>query len=347
MAIVTKLDEIMKERGYTLYKLAQEVGITAVNLSHIKSGNISSIRFSTLNEICKTLKCTPGDILKYEDLEKKNVIPLFLDYSGTTDLLLKGGAENVKTFFDSIIAMQRKSDCEVRIIMVTGSAFESARSKYKLLNELAENYGLPDLFDSAIAEYCGFLIKKDKSEKLLTLDTKILDNKSKIESIISKYGGKINPDVTSLYNVMFDEISRIDLSIASEEIDAVMDSEDIETITYYDEYGKECDIKPKRHSKSEAVLMIAERLNKKYNIPFLIIGGDSQEEDLKMYTKNKKKINELGIETVFIAPSNIGALAQDDKNIIVGSWKNSNGIAQCIQNLTSRIKVKEEGGIEI
>lgn len=344
MAIVTNLDELMKDKGYTLGKLAEEVGISTVNLSNIKNGNISAIRFSTLDEICKVLGCEPGDILKYREIEKKKVIPLFLDYSGTTDLLLRGGAENVKKFFDSIIKMQLTSKSEVQITMVTGSSFESAKSKYKLLYELAENYGLPNLFDGVVAEYCGFIVRKDKSGKLLTLDTRILEKRQEIEEVIKQYGGRISPEVTSIYNISFDDITRIGLAEVGEQLEQVIDNQDIECLTYYDSYGKECDIKPKKHSKSEAVLMIAEKLKEKYEVPFIIIGGDSQEEDFKMYTQNKEK---LGVTTVFIAPSNIGKVAHDDNNIIIGDWENSDGISQCIERLNSRIKVKEDGGIEL
>ena len=135
MAIVSNLAELMKEKGYTIVELAEKVGISPVNLSNIKNGNISAVRFSTINAICKTLECQVGDIFKYEEINKKRVIPLFLDYSGTTDLLLKGGAENVKFFFDSIIKMEQKALSEVQITMITGSSFESAKSKYKLLYE--------------------------------------------------------------------------------------------------------------------------------------------------------------------------------------------------------------------
>lgn len=347
MAIVTNLDELMKEKGYTLVKLAEEVGISPVNLSNIKNGNISAIRFSTLDEICRILECQPGDILKYKEINKKKVIPLFLDYSGTTDLLLKGGAENVKKFFDSIIKMQQKSQSEVQITMVTGSSFESARSKYKLLYELANNYGLPNLFDGVVAEYCGFIIRKDKSNKLLSLDTRILEKRAEIEEVAEQYGGQISPEVTSMYNIVFDDISRIDLAQASQEIENLIGSDEIETVTYYDSYGKECDVKPKKHSKSEAVLMILKKLNEKYSIPFVIIGGDSQEEDLKMYIQNKEKMLQMGLDSVFIAPSNIEELVNNDKNIVIGNWENSDGISDCIEKLNSRMKLKEDGGIEI
>lgn len=58
-------------------------------------------------------------------------------------------------------------------------------------------------------------------------------------------------------------------------------------------------------------------------------------------------MKKLGISTVFIALSNIGKKAYNDRNIIVGDWKNSDGIAQCIEKLTSIINLKEDGGIEI
>ena len=36
-----------------------------VNLSKLKNGHISAIRFSTLIAICEALHCQPGDILEY------------------------------------------------------------------------------------------------------------------------------------------------------------------------------------------------------------------------------------------------------------------------------------------
>ncbi|MBC1545765.1 helix-turn-helix transcriptional regulator [Listeria sp. FSL L7-1435] len=65
MAIVLRLDRIMADRKMSLNQLSQEVGVANVNLSKIKTGKVSAIRFSTLNEICKVLNCQPGDILEY------------------------------------------------------------------------------------------------------------------------------------------------------------------------------------------------------------------------------------------------------------------------------------------
>ncbi|MBC1484391.1 helix-turn-helix domain-containing protein [Listeria immobilis] len=67
MAIILRLDRIMADRKMSLNQLSKEVGVTNVNLSKIKTGKVSAIRFSTLNEICKVLECQPGDILEYVD----------------------------------------------------------------------------------------------------------------------------------------------------------------------------------------------------------------------------------------------------------------------------------------
>lgn len=67
MAIILRLDRVMADRKITLNGLSNAIGISNVNLSNIKTGKIKAIRFSTLNEICKILKCQPGDILEYVD----------------------------------------------------------------------------------------------------------------------------------------------------------------------------------------------------------------------------------------------------------------------------------------
>ncbi|MDF9866969.1 putative transcriptional regulator [Bacilli bacterium PM5-3] len=65
--IVLHLDRMMVERQISLNDLAQQVGISNVNLSKIKTNKVNAIRFSTLEAICKSLDCQPGDILKYEE----------------------------------------------------------------------------------------------------------------------------------------------------------------------------------------------------------------------------------------------------------------------------------------
>lgn len=65
MAIVLRLDRVMADRKMSLNELSERVGVANVNLSRIKTGKISAIRFSTLNAICEALDCQPGDILEY------------------------------------------------------------------------------------------------------------------------------------------------------------------------------------------------------------------------------------------------------------------------------------------
>ena len=73
MAIILRLDRVMADRKISLNELAEKVGLANVNLSNIKTGKVSAIRFSTLNAICDVLDCQPGDILEFQkDPVKKN-----------------------------------------------------------------------------------------------------------------------------------------------------------------------------------------------------------------------------------------------------------------------------------
>lgn len=69
MAIVIRLDVVLAERKMRLNDLAEAVGITAQNLSVLKSGRARAVRFSTLEAICRALQCQPGDILRWEPEE--------------------------------------------------------------------------------------------------------------------------------------------------------------------------------------------------------------------------------------------------------------------------------------
>ena len=66
MAIILRLDRVMADRKMSLKELSERVGIANVNLSKIKTGKISAIRFSTLEAICDVLDCQPGDILEFK-----------------------------------------------------------------------------------------------------------------------------------------------------------------------------------------------------------------------------------------------------------------------------------------
>lgn len=70
MPIILRLDRVMADRKISLNELSERVGVSNVNLSKIKTGKISAIRFSTLDAICKVLDCQPGDILEYTPSEE-------------------------------------------------------------------------------------------------------------------------------------------------------------------------------------------------------------------------------------------------------------------------------------
>lgn len=67
MPIIVNLDVMMAKRKIGLTELAEKMNITPANLSILKNCKAKAIRFSTLEEICKTLNCQPGDILEYAD----------------------------------------------------------------------------------------------------------------------------------------------------------------------------------------------------------------------------------------------------------------------------------------
>ena len=66
MPIILRLDRMMADRKISLNDLSDKVGIANVNLSKIKTGKVSAIRFSTLEAICDVLDCQPGDILEFQ-----------------------------------------------------------------------------------------------------------------------------------------------------------------------------------------------------------------------------------------------------------------------------------------
>ena len=72
MAIILRLDRVMADRKISLNDLAEQVGIANVNLSKIKTGKVSAIRFSTLNALCDVLDCQAGDILEFQKDQSSN-----------------------------------------------------------------------------------------------------------------------------------------------------------------------------------------------------------------------------------------------------------------------------------
>ena len=65
MPILVKLDHLLLDRRLTLTEVADRIGITIANLSVLKTNKARAIRFSTLEALCRELKCQPGDLLEW------------------------------------------------------------------------------------------------------------------------------------------------------------------------------------------------------------------------------------------------------------------------------------------
>lgn len=65
--IILHLDRVMVERKMSLNELSEKVGVSNVNLSKLKNNKVTAIRFSTLEAICATLSCQPGDLMEYTE----------------------------------------------------------------------------------------------------------------------------------------------------------------------------------------------------------------------------------------------------------------------------------------
>ena len=72
MPIIVNVDIMLAKRKMTSAELAQEVGITPVNLSILKTGKAKAVRFSRLSAFCRALDCQPGDLLEYRPGEEED-----------------------------------------------------------------------------------------------------------------------------------------------------------------------------------------------------------------------------------------------------------------------------------
>jgi putative transcriptional regulator len=76
MPIIVNLDVVLAQRKMRLNELAEVVDITPQNLSVLKTGRAKAIRFSTLEAICETLECQPGEILEFRSETAKKKVSL-------------------------------------------------------------------------------------------------------------------------------------------------------------------------------------------------------------------------------------------------------------------------------
>jgi len=71
MPIIVNSDVMMAKRKISLNELSERVDLTLSNLTILKTGKAKAIRFTTLEAICSSLECQPGDILEFKENEKK------------------------------------------------------------------------------------------------------------------------------------------------------------------------------------------------------------------------------------------------------------------------------------
>ena len=75
MVIKIQIDEILEKHGRTFYWLSKQTGISHTTLWRLKKGKALGINFATLEKICQTLECEPGDVLKLYNEERGKKFP--------------------------------------------------------------------------------------------------------------------------------------------------------------------------------------------------------------------------------------------------------------------------------
>lgn len=72
MPIIVNVDVMLAKRKMTSNELAEKIGLSAVNLSILKTGKAKGVRFATLDALCKALDCQPGDLLEYREAKSQH-----------------------------------------------------------------------------------------------------------------------------------------------------------------------------------------------------------------------------------------------------------------------------------
>lgn len=72
-----RVNEILLEKGKTAYWLSKQTGISPNNIGKICNGETGTIRFDTIEKICKTLECTPNDLIVSDDPQMKRLLAYY------------------------------------------------------------------------------------------------------------------------------------------------------------------------------------------------------------------------------------------------------------------------------
>ena len=58
-----RLNEVLKEKGKSVYWLVHTVGLAHKSAYDLVNGKTKGIQFETLEKICLALKCNPNDLI--------------------------------------------------------------------------------------------------------------------------------------------------------------------------------------------------------------------------------------------------------------------------------------------
>lgn len=69
-----KINKILEQQGKTPYWLGKQTGISQNNIGKICNGETTTIRFDTIEKICKALNCSINDIFETDDPQLKQLL---------------------------------------------------------------------------------------------------------------------------------------------------------------------------------------------------------------------------------------------------------------------------------
>jgi len=61
--IKLQLDEMLEQRGKTLYWLWKQTGVRYATVWQMGKGEVVRLNLDALNRVCEALECQPGDLL--------------------------------------------------------------------------------------------------------------------------------------------------------------------------------------------------------------------------------------------------------------------------------------------
>jgi putative transcriptional regulator len=64
--VKNRLNELLKERGRTLYWLSMKSGVRYATVWKLSRGEVGRLNLDALDRICEVLDCQPGDLLVRE-----------------------------------------------------------------------------------------------------------------------------------------------------------------------------------------------------------------------------------------------------------------------------------------